>query len=346
MISAALPATRAESAVRTAAFAMTPGLQDKLFTTAALTRLAQLVAVDTKTVIRDFSTADQTMLSGLEVLVTGWGCPPIGRSELNLMPQLKVILHAAGSIKGHLSPEVWHRGIRVSSAAEANALPVAEFSLAMILLAGKEAFWISREYDRREKGIDLLREYPDIGNFQRTVGIVGASKIGRRVMELLTPHDVEVLVYDPYLDNSEASRLGARLVDLPELMTECSIVSLHAPSLPTTTHMIDAAGLASMQDGATLLNTARASLVDQEALVAELRSGRLRAVLDVTEPEVLPPDHELRTLHNVFITPHLAGAQGNELIRLGQSTMAELERVLTCRGLRFEVALEQWERTA
>ncbi|HEU0207031.1 MAG TPA: hydroxyacid dehydrogenase [Pseudolysinimonas sp.] len=216
----------------------------------------------------------------------------------------------------------------------------------MILLAGKDVFWISREYARRSTGLNLRTEFRTMGNYRTTIGIVGASRIGRRLLELLRPFDFDVLVYDPFLSPEEAEKLGARACELEELVRSSSIVSLHAPAIPQTHHLIDQQLVSLMPDGAALINTARPSLVDQDALITRLRSGRIRAILDVTDPGELPEDHELRSLTNVYLTPHLAGSQGNELLRVGQSALEEALRLSSGTPLRHEVSLADLARMA
>jgi len=136
----------------------------------------------------------------------------------------------------------------------------------------------------KRSAIDLHTDFPEIGNYRYTIGIVGASRIGRRVIDLLRPFDLEVVVSDPYLGQSEARELGVGLADLDDLLRASHIVSLHAPSLPSTRHLIDRRRLGLMRDGATLINTARGALIDQAALTEELVAGRINAILDVTEP--------------------------------------------------------------
>src|SRR5262249_54884850 len=148
-------------------------------------------------------------------------------------------------------------------------------------------------------------------------GVIGASRIGRRVIELLRPFDLDVYLFDPYVDAALAESLGVHLVDLDVLLRTCDVVSVHAPQTPQTLDLIGADQLALMRDGATLINTARGGLVDPDALAKELLRGRLCAVLDVTDPEPLPSDSALYELPNVFVTPHIAGSHGNELARLG-----------------------------
>jgi phosphoglycerate dehydrogenase-like enzyme len=136
--------------------------------------------------------------------------------------------------------------------------------------------------------------------------------------------DVRVLVADPFADPGAVAAAGAELVTLNHLVSQVDVLSLHAPDLPSTHHMIGAAELAALPDGATVINTARGRLLDHDALLAECRTGRLDAVLDVTDPEPLPADSELRRLPNVAITPHIAGSLGTELRRLADSALDEL----------------------
>jgi phosphoglycerate dehydrogenase-like enzyme len=122
--------------------------------------------------------------------------------------------------------------------------------------------------------------------------------------------------------------------------------TLHAPALPETHYLLDARRLALLRDGAVLVNTARGALVDPEALVRELVAGRIDAVLDVTEPEVLPPDSPLYELPNVFLTPHVAGALGSERARLVELALDEIARFVRGEPLQHEVRLEDWDRIA
>ena len=307
--------------------AMGAAMPPRLFTPAALERLRALADIDTDVVLTELSTPDsRARLAAAEVLLSGWGAPRVDAAVLDGAPRLRAIVYAAGSVKGHLAPAVWERGIAVSSAAAANAEPVAEYTLAMILLAAKGVGRMARAYRERRAAVDLRAEFPEVGTYGCTVGLVGASRVGRRVLELLAPFDLRVLLADPFLEAAQAAALGAELRELDALLAESDVVSLHAPSLPATRRMLDRRRLALMRDGATLINTARGAIVDQDALVDELVAGRLEAVLDVTEPEVLPPGSPLYALPNVVLTPHVAGAQGNEVRRLGEAALDELAR--------------------
>ncbi|MEU9452403.1 hydroxyacid dehydrogenase [Streptomyces sp. NPDC048277] len=310
-----------------ALFVMNPVHLRELFPARLMHRLRQLVEVDPGLVVQDFADpAAAAALSRAEVLITGWGCPHIGAQVLDAAPRLRAVLHAAGSVRHMVGEPFWERGITLSSAVQANALPVAEYTLAAILLSGKDAFGL-RERFRAEQAYPAPAEYTAVGNLGRRVGLIGASRVGRRVLELLRPFDLAVSLYDPYVDAAEAARLGAVPLSLDELLRTSDIVSVHAPDIPQTQGMLSRERLALIPDGGVLINTSRGALVDHTALTEELVGGRISAVLDVTDPEPLPPGSPLYGLPNVFLTPHIAGSLGNELARLGGTVVQELERI-------------------
>jgi phosphoglycerate dehydrogenase-like enzyme len=316
-----------------------PGQRERLESLVDLVRPAPVELWDEPRV------ADQ--LGEVEILITGWGAPVIDRAVLAAAPRLRLIAHFAGSVKGLVDPSAWERGIVVTSAGAANAEPVAEYTLGAILLFNKRAVRLRDLYREVRRSLKVERHRtPGIGNYRKTVGIIGASAIGRRVIELLAPFSFEIVLYDPYVSVEEAQRLGVRLADLDTLVRESDVVSIHAPATPQTHHMLDARRLKLMRDHALLINTARGSLVDQAALTEELLSGRIEAVLDVTDPEPLPPDSPLYDLPNVFLTPHIAGSIGTEAYRLTELILNEIERFLAGRPLEHAVRGELLERLA
>jgi phosphoglycerate dehydrogenase-like enzyme len=326
---------------------MAPALTPDLFTDEHHARLAALAEVpDPEPLVRFDDERAASLLPRAEILLTGWGCPRIDAALLARTPALAAIVHAAGTVKGHVDLACLERGVRVTSAAAANAVPVAEFAVAAIVLAGKRAFRLQRLY-REVRGLRLWpREVPRIGNHRKTVGIVGASRIGRLVLERLRGCDFELLVYDPFLAGAEAAALGAEAVELDDLLRRSDIVTLHAPVLPTTHRMLDRRRLALLRDGAVLVNTARGQLLDGDALVDELVSGRIDAVIDTSDPEPLPADSPLYELPNVFLTPHIAGALGTETQRMATLALDEIERLVKGEPLQHEVRLADWDRIA
>lgn len=271
-------------------------------------------------------------LARVEVLLTGWGAPLLDAARLDRMPELSVMIHSAGTIRPLVSDAFWERGVVAANVADSNAVPVAEFTLAAVIFAGKRAPFLAA--DARTRGDwGGLDRFGGLGNLGLTVGVIGFSRVGRRVVSALRQLEgLDCLVYDPYVAADEVAAAGGRLVPaLDELLPRVDVLSLHVPALPATRHMIGAAELAALPDHATVINTARGSVIDTRALEAECASGRLNAVLDVTEPEPLPAASVLYTLPNVMVTPHIAGSLGNELYRMTDAALDELERY--ARGL-------------
>ncbi|MGX5696616.1 hydroxyacid dehydrogenase [Agromyces soli] len=327
------------------AFAMTEDVYRRIFTPESLEAFARVA--EPAGLVTEFDSAEaRAVLAETEILVSGWGCPVLDEAALEAAPRLRAVVHAAGSVKHHLTPAVWQRGIEVSSAAAANAVPVAEYTVAMIVLAGKRVLPIARHYRLEREAFDVEAAFPGLGNYGTRVGIVGASKIGREVVERLRGFDLEVVVYDPYLDDAEATALGVASVGLDELLATSDIVSVHAPSLPETQGMIGERAIALLKPGATLINTARGELIDQEALTARVLRGDLYAVLDVTTPWVLAPGHPLYDHENVLLTPHIAGSLGVELGRLAEVALDETARLAQGLPLAHPVRAEELAFTA
>jgi len=319
--------------------AMDPARTAHLLEPALLDRLAASCRLLDRAPLTSFTTSSaRSLLAETGILLTGWGAPRIDAAVLDMAPELRLVAHAAGTVRYLVAPEVFDRGITVTHAAAANALPVAEFTLAAILMSNKRVLRFRALYAeaRATALVRALAEQP-IGNLGKVVGLIGASRVGLRVLELLRPFDLEVLLHDPYLEPAKALELGARLVPLNELLAGSDVVSLHAPALAATRHMLDRQHLALLRDGATLINTARGSLIDQAALERELVSGRIDAVIDVTEPEILPAGSPLYELPNVLLTPHIAGAMGLERRRLGELAVEEIERFVRCLPLRHAI---------
>ncbi|TYP76567.1 hydroxyacid dehydrogenase [Paenibacillus methanolicus] len=278
-----------------------------------------------------------------DVVITSWGCPPLDAAILDRCPKLGLVLHAAGTVKPILSPEIPARGIRIGTANEALARGVAETALGLAIVSLKNMWQLSRntregEWDKQRERVRELYEV--------TVGIIGAGLSGRHLIRLLRQFEVRVLVSDPFVSDEEIGAMGAVKADLDTLLLSSDVVSIHAPSIPETDRMMNARTLGLMKDDAILINTARGSLIDENALVAELRKGRLWACLDVTHPE--PPDagHPFRSLPNVTLLPHIAGAENNGLQRIGAYIADEVERYAGGTPLQGEVDVSQLYRLA
>jgi phosphoglycerate dehydrogenase-like enzyme len=273
------------------------------------------------------SPAVRRRLAEVEVLLTSWGCPPLDDGVLAAAPRLRAVLHAAGTVRFHVTGAAFDRGLLVTTAADANAEPVAQYTLGAILWAFKKVPFLAADARRHRADWSYRERRGELSGRDRTVVLVGFSRIGRRVTSLLTGLGLgRVLVVDPVADPAGITAAGAEPATLAEALPRADVLSLHAPELPSTRHLIGAAELAALPDHAVLVNTARGSLVDTAALERACATGRLHAVLDVTDPEPLPAGSPLYDLPNVLLTPHVAGSLGSETRRLTAAALTELER--------------------
>jgi len=284
-----------------------------------------------------------TMLSAVDGCMTGWGATGLSDPMIHGAPRLSVVAHSAGSVKRYVCDALWERGIRVTSAAAAIAVDVAETTLGLMIISIKK-IWQHNAHTHAG-GWGGAECGPPLEMKGKTIGIVAASHVGRRVMELVRSFDVRVLLYDPYVGRDEAEALGAEKVELGELMRESDIVSIHAPNTAETKRMIGEEQLCLMKDGGIIINTARGAVVDEAALIGHLNTGRIFACLDVTEPEPPSETSDLRRLENVILTPHIAGPI-TDCTRLGDMAVEELRRFFAGEPALHEVTREMLERIA
>lgn len=302
-------------------------------------QLAELVELDPTPYTADSIQQHPDALKDCDIIFSGWGAPKMDEKFLKGAPNLKIVFYGAGSVHGMVSDAFWQRGIRCVSAWGANAIPVSEYTLGMILLALKRALPAAQEYIK-SKGSRRC-SIPSAGGFGSTVGIVSAGMIGRRVIDLLHSFDVNLIAYDPFLDMEAAAKLGVRKVSLEQLFVDSDVVSVHTPLLPETVGMITGEHIASMKRGATLINSSRGAVIQENKLVEVLQKREdLYAVLDVTNPEPPQSDSPLWEMTNVLLTPHIAGSMGAECARHGRTMLEECRRFLVGEAMRYEVNKE------
>lgn len=310
--------------------------------------MARLEELDQVRIFPDLaSDGGPSPLEAAHVLVTGWDTPRLDAAMLARAPHLKLVAHSGAAVGFLVSDALWARGIKVSQTGAAMAPAVAEVSLTFTLS-------LLHQVHRFAAAMRAGRDWEQVKAEPRpreelagsTVGIVGASRTGRAYAALVRALGAEVLIADPTIDRDQAAVIGARLVELDELLTRSRIVALHAPAIPATRHLLGRRELALMRDGAGLVNTARSWLVDSGALLDELRSGRLDAALDVFDEEPLPTDSPLRTLPNALLTPHQAAGTEEGHRRQGEIVVAEIARFLRGEPLQHEITKEQLQWTA
>ncbi|MGC4030147.1 MAG: hydroxyacid dehydrogenase [Tepidisphaeraceae bacterium] len=278
------------------------------------------------------------LLRDADVLFSGWGGPTLSRAFLSTAPKLRAVFYGAGSLASIVTDAAWERGLTITSALHANAVPVAEYTLATILFSLKHG-WRHTAHVRTHHNFADRDTAP--GCYRTTVGLVGLGTIGRLVLKLLRHFDLNVIVYDPFLTAREAATLGVQAVTLDDVFARANVVSLHAPALAETAGMVTGERLARLGMGATFINTARAELVVQDELIeVARRRPDLQFVLDVVSPEPPEPTSPLYGLSNVVLTPHLAGSVGQECRRMGRFMVEELRRYLAGEPLSGAVRAE------
>jgi len=286
-------------------------------------------------------------LVDVRFLFSGWGPPRLEAATLAFFPKLEAVFYGAGSISGVVCDDFWAKGLPICSAWAANAVPVAEFTFAQIILALKQVHRFP-DFLRKARNTDRPPHFESGGAFGTTVGLVSLGMIGRRVATLLRNLDVRVIAYDPFCSPAAAKELGVELVgSLAEVFTLSRVVSLHAPIKPETTGMITGELVGMLPPGGALINTARGILVREDELITVLRKRPdLSAILDVVYPEPAAPDSPLYDLPNVFLTSHIAGSEGGECARMGRYMVDECRRFLGGEALQWQVTREAYARMA
>ena len=288
----------------------------------------------------------QAELKDVRFLFSTWGMPGLDRDQIALLPSLQAVFYGAGSVQGFARPFL-ASGVKVISAWGANAVPVAEYTVAQILLGNTGFFRAVRSVNAAK----TWREYDGSvlpGNYECTVALLGAGMIGRAVIERLKPYTLDVIVFDPFLSDADAATLGVEKVGLEDAFQRGLVVSNHLANLPATTGMLRREHFASMQPYGTFINTGRGATLDQPGLI-EVMSDRpdLTAILDVTLPE--PPEDcsPLYSLENIILTPHIAGATGkHEVWRMADYMIEEAIALRDGGTLKYDVTLAMLETMA
>lgn len=287
--------------------------------------------------------AHAPQLSDVEVIFSTWGMPSLQGEQLALLPNLRTVFYAAGSVQGFARPFL-ERGITVVSAWQANGVPVAEFTVAQILLANKGYFANVRAFDSPSARGRAPR---GPGNFGATVALLGAGAIGRLVIELLRPFQLNIVVFDPFLSEENAAGLGVEKVSLEVAFARGQIVSNHLANNPQTVKMLREEHFAALTTGATFINTGRGATVDEEGMIRVLQARPdLTALLDVTYPEPPAEESPLYQLPNVHLSTHIAGSLGDEVVRMADYVIEEFARWQRGEALRYAVSLEMLDTMA
>jgi len=308
---------------------------NKLYLCETKENIERIYGVDVPVFTRQEVLAAPEKFRDTQVIFSTWGMPVLTDEEIGrVFPRLQAVFYAAGTVQAFARPFL-RRGVRVFSAWAANGLPVAEYTVAQILLANK-GFFAAMRYTDKASAHALAQRYP--GNFHSRVGILGAGMIGKTVIRLLKSYELEVLVFDPFLSEAAAGELGVEKTGLEEVFSRCNVVSNHLANNEQTKGMLGGQLFAKMLPYATFLNTGRGAQVVEQELIQCLRARPdLTAILDVTSPEPPVAGSPLYSLPNCILTPHIAGSTGNEVRRMGQYMQAEYRRFAAGEPVRYEV---------
>ena len=309
-------------------------------------RVAELFDLFPETLTADIVDERHAELGEIQYLFSTWGMPRLTREQVARLPALEAVFYGAGSVQSFAVPFL-EAGVKVVSAWAANAIPVAEYTVAQILLANKGFFRATRCMKRLE---DRRKFTPSIlpGNFECTISLLGAGMIGRAVIERLKPYVLNVLVFDPFLSDQAAEELGVEKVGLAEAFERGLVVSNHLANLPATKAMLKEHHFAAMREYATFINTGRGATLDEEGMIEVLKARPdLTAILDVTSPEPPVEESALYTLDNVVMTPHIAGSAGSqEIWRMADFMIEEAVALSEGRDLKYAVSLQMLETMA
>lgn len=265
-------------------------------------------------------------MSTVEVIFSTWGMLQFNESNFSAMPNLKIVFYSAGATD-YFSRPFLARNIVVASAWLANAIPVAEFTAAQVILGLKGYFRDTRSI----KGPESWRQNRDFpGVFEDKVALIGAGAIAQKTQELLNNYNIEVIVVP--------SRPERRTISLEEAFKTAMVVSNHLPDRHDNKKTFKKELFLSMRPGAVFINTGRGAQVDEDGMIAALKERPdLTALLDVTHPEPPPTGSELYTMPNIQLSSHIAGSMNNEVIRMADYMIAEAKRWLNGESLLYQV---------
>ncbi|MFM8656223.1 MAG: NAD(P)-dependent oxidoreductase [Chthoniobacterales bacterium] len=257
-------------------------------------------------------------LREVEVIFSTWDMPVLTTEQVRRMPALKAVFYAAGAT-AHFRTAFEENGVIVCSATPANAIPVAEFALAQVLLAGA-GYWRNSRQCCDATSTHALHNHRGHGNYNARVAILGDGSVSRRLQGMLAHHDLEVVVV--------SSRPERRTITLEEAFaTSIAVVNVF-PDCDDNAGVFDRSLFARMMDSAVFINVGRGRQVNEADLVAVMKERPdLTALLDVQWPEPPEDGSELYTVPNIRLSGHMAGSKGNELLRMADYMIEDFRRL-------------------
>jgi phosphoglycerate dehydrogenase-like enzyme len=280
-------------------------------------------------------------VADVDAMVVCHGCPRIDEAILNQADKLRFIGELEGdrfSVRIDLDA-AWARGIRAVDTTNGSSYPVAEWALGLILISVRNAGANFRRIIAGDtpSGSDKSQMCGSL--WGKRVGIIGGGHMGRRLMKLLRPFEVDIWVHDPYLPREMGEALGFLQTSLDQVFSQCDVIVCVAPLTPKTTGMIGQHELDLIRSGSVFVNVSRGAIVDSAALIQRLKRGDIVAGLDVFDPEPIPPDNEIIHLPNVFLSPHVGWATGDDSPHFFHLMVDELDRFFSGHETFFDLTV-------
>lgn len=281
-------------------------VKESFFTPKAKAALEALGEVEYNATGRQGYTKEELIehIRDVDILVTGWKTPRIDEDVLKAANRLKIHAHTGGTVATMICKEEYDRGIIVLSGNDLFAKSVAEGCLGYTLMSLRCLY---EEVSSMKNGGWRRVPATNSGMIGKKIGIIGYGAIAKYYIDLLQWFHPEILVASKYITEEEAKQKGVKIASAEEVFETCDIISLHAALNKENRGMITGDLMRRIKPGALFVNTARAGIVDEKAMMEELKTGRFKAVIDVYHEEPLPADSELRKLDNVILFPHMAG---------------------------------------
>lgn len=259
----------------------------------------------------------------------------VNKDLLDHAKKLKYIAVMRSGLENIDLDECKKRGIVVSNCPGKVSEPVSELACTLILDALRGVTLVNKNW---KPGDGFKAPKNSKLSYETVIGLIGFGIIAKKVVRKLKGFDFNFVAYDPYAKEEDAKELGVTLLDLDDLMRKSDIISVHARLLPSTKNLVDQHQIELMKEDAVLVNTARAGLINEEALIEALKNHKIGgAALDVFQAEPLPDDHILHKLDNVVITPHMAGNAGDVMLLSVRIMMEEIIRYCKNEKLEYQV---------
>src|SRR5882724_9988794 len=285
-------------------------------------------------------------LGDVDALITTWDSPSFGDDLLDLAPQLRVIAHCGGEVKSRFSRSLFER-LTITYAPAPMARATAELGATFLMYCARNVDFYRAEVSKRSNRIyDQVHLHGSsewiVG---REVAMIGFGRIGRALVDLMRGFDLKWLVHDPYAPRSLSKQYPVRFLGLQALLPHAHLLVLTAALTEQTQGLLGLENLARLPDGASVINIARGGLVDLEALRKEVRRGRLRCALDVTDPqEPLPIDDSFRNLPGAILTPHIAGSGRHVRDGIARVVINDLESFFRGKSVENRVTTSMLDR--